>query len=162
MIATFLTDPDGEVSRRTAYAEQRAAGDGEPSFTILSNRCVHLGCPVQVNGLPLDEENGSGEPPDGHAPPVTDADAPRVGLRLPLPRRLVRHRGQPHRRPAGRALDRYHYAIDERPSRPQVGATRRRGRGQGRRRGDQEVQLADPSVHVDGPEQILYPIQAPH
>ena len=30
--------------------------DGEPSFTILYSRCVHLGCPVQPNG-PIDEEN---------------------------------------------------------------------------------------------------------
>ena len=28
---------------------------GEPSFTILYSRCVHLGCPVQPNG-PIDEE----------------------------------------------------------------------------------------------------------
>src|SRR5439155_18950309 len=25
--------------------------DGQPSFTIISNRCAHLGCPVQPNGL---------------------------------------------------------------------------------------------------------------
>ena len=30
--------------------------DGVPSFTILSNRCVHLGCPVQVNGLSLEDQ----------------------------------------------------------------------------------------------------------
>ena len=33
-----------------------ATEEGEPSFTILYSRCVHLGCPVQPNG-PIDEES---------------------------------------------------------------------------------------------------------
>ncbi|MGH3142888.1 MAG: aa3-type cytochrome oxidase subunit IV, partial [Gaiellales bacterium] len=46
----------GEVAERTAYVRYNGLLEGEPSFTILSNRCVHLGCPVQPNG-PIDEEN---------------------------------------------------------------------------------------------------------
>ena len=57
VITTFLLDPEqGEVSRRTAYIRNNGLLGDAPSFTILSNRCVHLGCPVQVNGLPLDEQ----------------------------------------------------------------------------------------------------------
>ena len=56
VITTFLLDPSqGEVSRRTAYVRNNGPLNGDPTFTILSNRCVHLGCPVQVNGLPLDD-----------------------------------------------------------------------------------------------------------
>ncbi len=57
VVATFLSDPEqGEVSRRTAYVRNNGAKDGLPSFTILSNRCVHLGCPVQASGPRNDEE----------------------------------------------------------------------------------------------------------
>ena len=56
-IATFIVDPaEGEVSRRTAFIRNNGnVADPEtkqqvPSFTIISNRCAHLGCPVQANG----------------------------------------------------------------------------------------------------------------
>ena len=59
VIATYLvaTRTQGEVSRRTAFVRNNGCttDDGEPSFTILYSRCVHLGCPVQPNG-PIDEE----------------------------------------------------------------------------------------------------------
>jgi Rieske Fe-S protein len=54
VITTFVEDPkQGEVSRRTAYIRYNGLLTGKPSFTILSNRCAHLGCPVQPNG-PVD------------------------------------------------------------------------------------------------------------
>jgi hypothetical protein len=50
-IATFMTDPkEGEVSRRTAFIRNNGVTGTTPSFTIISNRCAHLGCPVQANG----------------------------------------------------------------------------------------------------------------
>ncbi len=57
VIATYLANPQqGEVSRRTAFVRNNGPTDaGEPSFTILYSRCVHLGCPVQPNG-PIDED----------------------------------------------------------------------------------------------------------
>jgi hypothetical protein len=49
--ATFLQDPAaGEVSRRTAFVRNNGEVDGLPSMTIISNRCVHLGCPAQSGG----------------------------------------------------------------------------------------------------------------
>ena len=55
VIASYLTNPSaGEVSRRTAFVRNNGGESGEPSFTILYSRCVHLGCPVQPNG-PIDE-----------------------------------------------------------------------------------------------------------
>src|SRR5437868_13605184 len=51
-IVHFLLNPkDGEVTRRTAYIRYNGLLGKEPSFTIISNRCAHLGCPVQPNGL---------------------------------------------------------------------------------------------------------------
>ena len=57
VIATYLANPQqGEVSRRTAFVRNNGSTEaGEPSFTILYSRCVHLGCPVQPNG-PIDED----------------------------------------------------------------------------------------------------------
>jgi Rieske Fe-S protein len=57
VIASYLANPQaGEVTRRTAFVRNNGSTDaGEPSFTILYSRCVHLGCPVQPNG-PIDEE----------------------------------------------------------------------------------------------------------
>ena len=55
VIATFMLDASqGEVSRRTAYVRSNGPVNGQPSFTIISNHCAHLGCPVQPNG-PLDD-----------------------------------------------------------------------------------------------------------
>ena len=55
IITTFVEDPEaGEVSRRTAYIRNNGFLGELPSFTILSNHCAHLGCPVQPNG-PIDE-----------------------------------------------------------------------------------------------------------
>jgi menaquinol-cytochrome c reductase iron-sulfur subunit len=56
VIATYLAHPaQGEVSRRTVFVRNNGpAENGDPSFTILYSRCVHLGCPVQPNG-PIDE-----------------------------------------------------------------------------------------------------------
>ncbi|MGH3000835.1 MAG: hypothetical protein ACRDNM_16200, partial [Gaiellaceae bacterium] len=51
-IATFMTDPSvGDVSRRTAFVRNNGVvNNNSPSFTIISNRCSHLGCPTQANG----------------------------------------------------------------------------------------------------------------
>ena len=56
-IATFITDPSrGRASRAarrsSATTVQSPVRQRQqvPSFTIISNRCAHLGCPVQANG----------------------------------------------------------------------------------------------------------------
>src|SRR5690349_3273998 len=66
-LAKFFLDPGlGEVTRRTAYIRNNGALAGKPSFTIISNRCAHLGCPVQPNGPVFDDQkktfdSGGGE-----------------------------------------------------------------------------------------------------
>ena len=55
IITTYMTNPaQGAVSRRTAFIRNNGQLNGLPSFTIISNHCAHLGCPVQPNG-PLNE-----------------------------------------------------------------------------------------------------------
>ena len=51
VVATFLSDPEaGEVSRRAAYVRNNGLVGNRPSFTIMSSRCTHVGCPTQPNG----------------------------------------------------------------------------------------------------------------
>ena len=54
----------GEVSRRTAFVRyngRQLGKQAQPSFTIISNHCAHLGCPVQPNG-PLDDAHTEAVP----------------------------------------------------------------------------------------------------
>src|SRR5207302_4730295 len=52
IVTTFLLQPsEGDVAKRTAYIRYNGRLRGLPSFTIISNRCAHLGCPVQRGGL---------------------------------------------------------------------------------------------------------------
>src|SRR5207253_3911313 len=51
VVATFLTDPEaGRISRRTAYIRNNGLLGNRPSFTVMSSRCTHVGCPTQPNG----------------------------------------------------------------------------------------------------------------
>ena len=51
VVATFISDPAmGEISRRTAYVRNNGFLGKSPSFTIMSSRCTHVGCPTQPNG----------------------------------------------------------------------------------------------------------------
>src|SRR5262249_55748599 len=46
VVATFMSRPEeGEVSRRTAFVRNNGSVSGQPSFTIISNHCAHLGRP---------------------------------------------------------------------------------------------------------------------
>ena len=61
VIATYLEDPEvGEVTRRTVFVRYNGLLEDQPSFTILFSRCVHLGCPVQPNGLVDDDAEEDG------------------------------------------------------------------------------------------------------
>ena len=84
----FMKPEDGEVSHRTAYIRNNGLLDGKPSFTIISNRCAHLGCPVQPNGPGREGPADHDDPGDS-----------RRRLRLSVSRRSVRRRGKPRLRP---------------------------------------------------------------
>jgi Rieske Fe-S protein len=154
VIATFTSVPeDGPVSRRTAFVRNNGLRDQVPSFTIISNRCAHLGCPTQPQGPP-------GEPADVEttAMPVTLTPTQPSGFGCPCHGGAYDIEGNRTAGPPVRALDRYEYSIANGSlvlGKPySVGHVE----GQG---ADATIfrygEAVDPGVHVDGPEQILYP-----
>ena len=44
-------DEPADVSKRTAFVRNNGVSNGIPSVTVISNRCVHMGCPAQPGGL---------------------------------------------------------------------------------------------------------------
>ena len=161
-IATFMLSPEeGEVSRRTAYVRNNGLLDGVPSFTIVSNRCVHLGCPVQPNGLVQDEQEKKSQGQAGEELRVV----PVVGLSgfgCPCHGGQYDLEGNRTAGPPVRAMDRYSFSV--RNGRLFLGGTfsvaNVEGAGADARL--KKYNLADPGAHVDGIESWLYPLQAPH
>ncbi len=170
-VTTFIVDPaQGEVSRRTAFirnngttsVQTKSGTRQEPSFTIISNRCTHLGCPTQANGptgailgqKTVFEHTANGK--------VELAPVVPAGYGCPCHGSQFDTEGNRTAGPAVRALDRYAFEIDNDHlvllstySVSQVvgtGATAKIYR----------FQEAGPGEHVDGPEQWFYPWQAPH
>ena len=157
VVATFLADPDaGEVSRRTAYVRN----NGNASFTIVSNRCVHLGCPVQPQGLMLENQKKQVRSKGTTIAELTPLTG-TTGFGCPCHGGAYDPEGNRTAGPPVRALDRYRYAI-------------RDGRlilldtysvsnvvGDGADARIKRYKLADPGVHLDGPEAWLYPVEVP-
>ena len=162
VVATFLINPEqGEVSRRTAYVRNNGFKDGQPSFTILSNRCVHLGCPVQVNGLSLEDQKQLVSVEDGPSVELTPTQA-ASGFGCPCHGGQYDTEGNRTAGPPVRALDRYRFAIRD----GRLVLTEPYSVGEVDGTGADAVIHAydwvNPSVHVDGIEAILYPLEPPH
>ena len=153
VIATYLSNPaQGEVSRRTAFVRNNGAADsGEPSFTILYSRCVHLGCPVQPNG-PIDE-NARIELENAALLPVL---AQSFGC--PCHGGLYDAEGNRRAGPPVRSMDRYTYSI--RNGRLVLGELYAVGNvsGTGASATISKYPWSTPGTHVDGIESWLYPI----
>lgn len=108
VVATFLGDPAvGEVTRRAVYVRNNGQLGKLPSFTILSSRCTHVGCPTQPNG-PLGgrraEHTENGEV--GLVPVVSLA-----GFGCPCHGSQFDTEGKRTAGPAPRPLDRYAFSI---------------------------------------------------
>jgi Rieske Fe-S protein len=163
-ITTFMTDPaEGEVSRRTAFVRNNGVvGNNVPSFTIISNRCAHLGCPVQANGPTgaiLGEKNVVEHTKNGKIlmRPVVPA-----GFGCPCHGGQYDTEGNRTAGPPVRALDRYafdivngHVVLLSTYSVSHVVGT-------GAQAKIYKYKPAGPGQHVDGPEQWFYPLQPPH
>jgi Rieske Fe-S protein len=109
VIATFLSDPqDGEVSRRSAYVRNNGFDGGEPSFTIMSSRCTHVGCPTQPNGLIFTRQRHGERTPTG---PVALVPTQPSGFGCPCHGSQFDNEGNRTAGPAPRALDRYQFSI---------------------------------------------------
>jgi Rieske Fe-S protein len=161
VIATFLRDPKaGEVSRRTAYVRNNGFLKGKPSFTILSNRCAHLGCPVQPNGPMFQNKAKTEHTRDGdiHLIPTL----PAGGFGCPCHGGQYDQEGNRTAGPPVRALDRYEFSI--RNGHLFLGRTYSVAHvdGTGANARIRRYDLTGPGQHVDGPEAWLYPIQPPH
>ena len=152
-IATFTSVPDdGKVSRRTAFVRNNGLKDSVPSFSILSNRCVHLGCPTQPQGPP-------GEPQtiETAGGPVELTPTNPSGYGCPCHGGAYDVEGNRTAGPPVRALDRYEYSIID--GRLVLGSpySVAEVEGEGADAVIVKYGAADPGVHVDGPEEYLYP-----
>jgi Rieske Fe-S protein len=163
-IATFMVDPkEGETTRRTAFVRNNGVvGNNVPSFTIISNRCAHLGCPVQANGPTgaiLGEKNVTEHTSNGAIllRPVVPA-----GFGCPCHGGQYDTEGNRTAGPPVRALDRY--AFDIRNGHLVLLSTFSVSHvvGTGGQAKIYKYKQAGPGQHVDGPEQWFYPLQPPH
>jgi Rieske Fe-S protein len=155
--ATFLLEPPtGEVSRRTAFVRNNGVAEGSPNYTIISNRCVHLGCPVQAGGPRNEDEKKTvkGEQADVDLTPVLPAN-----FSCPCHGGAYDIEGNRTSGPPVRAMDRYKFAIEnqrlfllEQYSVAEV-------EGEGAQAKLKAYGLQGPGEHVDGLEGWLYPIQ---
>jgi Rieske Fe-S protein len=160
VITTFLLDPkQGEVSRRTAYIRNNGLLDGKPSFTILSNRCVHLGCPVQVNGLPLDKQKKTETRNGLEVDRIPTAAA--AGFGCPCHGGQYDKEGNRIAGPPVRALDRYDFLIDNGRLLLRKTYSVAKVDGAGADAKIHKYPLAGPGQHIDGIEAWLYPVQPP-
>jgi Rieske Fe-S protein len=157
VIATFLSNPEhGEVSRRTVYVRN----NGDLSFTILSNRCVHLGCPVQVNGLSLEDQKETERVEQGLVVDRTPTQA-ASGFGCPCHGGQYDTEGNRTAGPPVRALDRYRYKIVDSRLILTEAYSVAEVEGEGADADIKAYTRVDPSIHVDGPEQLLYPLDPP-
>jgi Rieske Fe-S protein len=162
LITSFFMHPEvGVVSRRTAYIRNNGLLNGEPSFTIISNRCAHLGCPVQPNGPEQKDQKKEVDLPRGQKVTLTPT-IPAGGFGCPCHGGQYDAEGNRTSGPPVRALDRYEYSVKD--GRLILGTpysvTKVKGEGKDAR--ISKYKLAGPGQHVDGWEQILYPLQPPH
>ena len=142
----------GEVSRRTAFVRNNGPAEGgEPSFTILYSRCVHLGCPVQPNG-PIDEA-AKKEVNGVELRPVL---AQSFGC--PCHGGLYDAEGNRQAGPPVRSMDRYTFSIKD--GRLVLGELYAVGNvsGTGANASISKYPWSVPGTHVDGVEAWLYPI----
>jgi quinol---cytochrome c reductase iron-sulfur subunit, bacillus type len=163
MIAHFDLHADqGNVSRRTAYIRYNGVAQKNlPSFTILSNRCAHLGCPVQPGGLVQTNQSKDHKTSGGQHITLI----PVLGLSsfsCPCHGGAYDAEGNRTAGPPVRGLDRYEYLI--RNGHLVLGASYSVGHvvGSGAQAKIYKYELHGPGQHVDGPEAWLYPWQPPH
>jgi Rieske Fe-S protein len=110
VVATFLSDPEaGEVSRRAAYVRNNGLVGNRPSFTIMSSRCTHVGCPTQPNGPLLSRQQRVERGATGEVGLVPALNA--GGFGCPCHGSQFDTEGNRTAGPAPRALDRYEFSI---------------------------------------------------
>jgi Rieske Fe-S protein len=158
VITTFVEDPkQGEVSRRTAYIRYNGLLGGKPSFTILSNRCAHLGCPVQPNG-PVDAKPSRLVTDKAGIEMLKLTPAQPAGFGCPCHGGQYDTEGNRTAGPPVRGLDRYEYSIKN--GRLILGSAYSVDyvKGKGKDARIKKYPLHNPGQHIAGPEFWLWPI----
>ena len=162
-ITTFMVDPtEGDVSRRTAFVRNNGTLNNEPSFTVISSRCTHVGCPTQPNGPTgaiLGEKNVLEHTANG---PVLLQPVVPAGFGCPCHGSQFDTEGNRTAGPAVRALDRYAFEIDNGHVILLSTYSVSHVVGTGAQAQIYKFKEAGPGQHVDGPEAWLYPLQPPH
>jgi Rieske Fe-S protein len=158
-VATFEAKPrEGDVSLRTAFVRNNGLFNEVPSFTIISNRCAHLGCPTQPGG-PTDEE--AAQEIETATGTVRLTPTQPASFVCPCHGGAYDTEGNRTAGPPVRALDRYSYSIIDGElvlgTRFSVGKIE----GTGASATLYTYTRFDSGQHVDGWEQILYPV-SPH
>jgi menaquinol-cytochrome c reductase iron-sulfur subunit len=154
IVTTFESkEREGTVSRQTTFIRNNGTtADGAPSFTIISNRCAHLGCPTQPAG-PTDD------PREVEAPVGTIRLIPAQpsGFVCPCHGGSYDLEGNRTAGPPVRSLDRFVYKIVDGNlvlgDRYSVGVVE----GEGAEARIKAYHRLDPGQHVDGPTAWLYP-----
>ena len=157
IVATYMSDPkQGEVSRRTAYVRYNGPLNGLPSFTVISNHCAHLGCPVQPNG-PLEESQKKQNGDVTLIPTISIA-----GFGCPCHGGQYDTEGNRTSGPPVRALDRYSFSIRNGHLFLGHAFSVSHVDGVGASAKIHKWTQAFPGEPVSGWESWLYPIQPPH
>ena len=158
LITTFVSDPEaGDVSRRTVFVRNNGLLDGKPSFTIIWNRCTHLGCPSQPSG-PVDESTREAVKNEEGVEVLVKTQTNPAGFACPCHGSAWDIEGNRTAGPAVRALDRYRYSIKN--GRLILGDPYSVSTvvGEGKDAKIKRYPLKAPGQHVDGPEGWLWPI----
>jgi menaquinol-cytochrome c reductase iron-sulfur subunit len=155
-VTTFNSSTtEGFVSRRTAYIRNNGFLGKLPSFTIISNHCAHLGCPVQPNGQVEYAKTT-------HFKDVTKIPVNPSGFGCPCHGGQYDTEGNRTAGPPVRGLDRYSFSI--------VNGHLFVGKpfsvayvtGTGAEAEIHAAVLHFPGEQVRGLESWMYPIQPPH
>ena len=162
VVATFMRDPSqGEISRRTAYIRNNGNVNGVPSFTCISNRCAHLGCPVQPGGPVFDSKKQTVKTKDGSEVTLIPA-LPAAGFICPCHGGSYDQEGNRIAGPPVRALDRYRFLIRDGHLILAGTYSVASVSGSGAQAKIHRYTTTGPGQHIDGPEAWLYPVQPPH
>ena len=156
VIAQFNSKKDEpqDVGRRAAFIRSNGQVNGVPSFTIISNRCAHVGCPTQPQGLPGNPKKITTAAGSVTITPVASVS----GFQCPCHGGAYDAEGNRVAGPPVRALDRYAFLIRNGKlvlaKRYSVGHVT----GTGAQAKIFSYKRYDPGQHVDGLEQFLWPL----
>jgi quinol---cytochrome c reductase iron-sulfur subunit, bacillus type len=158
-VVTFSLVPGEQVSRRTAFVRNNGLLNGKPSFTVISNHCAHLGCPVQPGGITNFKQRvfiDQGGPKEVDITPTKPAN-----FGCPCHGGSYDTEGNRIAGPPVRALDRYEFLIKNGHlvlGKPYSVA---KVKGSGKNALIKRYTWSGPGEHLDGIESWLYPIQPP-